>query len=409
MKVAIAVIGSLATVSLIACGYLLNNYLDEKDREVQVATSTSLNIANNAIQRPKTIGVLTASAKIDRGKLIDASMLQWQEWPETIGQHVAGQGVITASEGQYQNAQKVIEGSLALVEIAKGQTITPDMTIKRDQGSLLPVLIRPGYRAVTLAVDATSGVAGMVQPGDRVDIILTQDANAVVPPKIALKNATQGKSIPVRFDSETIMEDVKVIATDRKLSSASIGPETAIPSNITFEVTPEDAEKLIVAKRMGTLNISMRPLQTTQDLPRTGPLITTDLSVEKRTRAALLNVDVDTLNLKENPFFQNGSKVTDDVISEKKIDEGNKQEITLYRGSIPLTIHLLNGRPVTGNSGDSSLGSLPKIGSETSNNITNGAGGLNNEPSPSAPAVPQPPQDVTSPTVPYVPYIKKKN
>ena len=115
-----------------------------------------------------------------------------------------------------------------------------------DRGFLAAVL-GSGMRAVTVGVDAVSGLAGLVWPGDRVDLILTQtqEGNAVPPSR--------------RVSGETVLHDVRVLAIDRQLiqGATSESPESQAARTVTLEVTPSDAERVMVAARLGHLSLSV--------------------------------------------------------------------------------------------------------------------------------------------------------
>jgi pilus assembly protein CpaB len=113
-------------------------------------------------------------------------------------------------------------------------------------------------RAVTVAVSSTSGVGGFVFPGDRVDVVLTQE----------VKGGGDGAALKA---SETILRNVRVLATDQRTSAqnAEGKPEVRQFSTITLEATPKIAEKIAVAQTIGQLSLSLRSIaDNTADLER---------------------------------------------------------------------------------------------------------------------------------------------
>jgi pilus assembly protein CpaB len=104
-------------------------------------------------------------------------------------------------------------------------------------------------RAVTVGVSATSGVAGFVFPGDRVDLVLTQEV------------AGGGDGAPLRA-SETIIRNIRVLAVDQRLNARDeAGNQVAqTVATVTFEATPRIAEKIAVAQTIGQLSLSLRSL-----------------------------------------------------------------------------------------------------------------------------------------------------
>ena len=103
--------------------------------------------------------------------------------------------------------------------------------------------------SVTVGVSATSGVAGFVFPGDRVDLVLTQEVEG------------GGEGPPLRA-SETIVRNIRVLAVDQRLNARDeAGNQVAqTVSTITFEATPKIAEKIAVAQTIGQLSLSLRSL-----------------------------------------------------------------------------------------------------------------------------------------------------
>src|SRR3546814_5803645 len=112
-------------------------------------------------------------------------------------------------------------------------------------------------RAVTVSVSATSGVAGFIFPGDRVDLMLTQDV------------AGGGDGVPLKA-SETIIRNLRVLAVDQTMDKTPKEGEDAKAhpaSTATLEVTPKMAEKIAVAQNIGALTPSLRSLaDNTADL-----------------------------------------------------------------------------------------------------------------------------------------------
>jgi pilus assembly protein CpaB len=113
-------------------------------------------------------------------------------------------------------------------------------------------------RAVTVPVNTSSGVAGFVFPGDHVDLVLTQQVSG------------GGDGPPLKV-SETIVRNVRVLATDQRFTDKDADGKTVVKtaSNVTFEVTPKIAEKIAVAQSLGQLSLSLRSIaDNTADLER---------------------------------------------------------------------------------------------------------------------------------------------
>lgn len=140
-------------------------------------------------------------------------------------------------------------GTVVRNEITAGQPITHGALVKPGERGFLAAALGPGMRAVTVAVNNTSSVAGFVFPGDRVDIVLTQEVPG------------EGGGLPLKV-SETILHNVRVLAADQRTAAkdADGKPVLTSISSVTLETTPKIAEKIAVAQTIGKLSLSLRAL-----------------------------------------------------------------------------------------------------------------------------------------------------
>ena len=127
-----------------------------------------------------------------------------------------------------------------------------DVLRPRDRGFLAAVLV-PGTRAVSLAIDPVSGVGGLIWPGDRVDVILTQDIPAA---------GTTSR----RVVGETVLSDVRIVAVDQNMvqgGSPTAGIAGKLASTVTVQASEDEAERLSVAGRLGRLSLAIRAIGNT--------------------------------------------------------------------------------------------------------------------------------------------------
>ncbi len=149
------------------------------------------------------------------------------------------------------NPQNLV-GSLALITIPAGATITSSK-IGRPATEALPVRLQPGMRAVSIEIDKVKGVSGLLQAGDRVDVISVPQKNASEPPPAA-----------------TILRGSRVLAIGDTLeySSATPSPNEANSTTVTLEVTPSQADLLAMADVNTTLRLALRsPREMPNSLP----------------------------------------------------------------------------------------------------------------------------------------------
>jgi len=127
---------------------------------------------------------------------------------------------------------------LAKVKIAKGETILEGMLVPVATSDDLSNDIPIGKRAFTIGINEISGVGGFASPGNYVDVI------------VSAKDAV-GMSV-----SKTVVEHVKVMAVAQGRSITDPSPK--LGTNVTLEVTPDQAQKLDVARSLGTLSLTLR-------------------------------------------------------------------------------------------------------------------------------------------------------
>jgi pilus assembly protein CpaB len=109
-------------------------------------------------------------------------------------------------------------------------------------------VLTPGQRAVTITVTPSSGLAGFVFPGDRVDVIVT----------MTIRDDREKDSNNERRASETVLTDIRVLAIDQRADDQK--KEVTVAKTATLEVTSKQAEVIAVASEMGKLSLSLRSL-----------------------------------------------------------------------------------------------------------------------------------------------------
>jgi pilus assembly protein CpaB len=239
---------------------------------------------------PPPVGpkVLVATRALPVGTIITADAVRYQPWPEELIEAVyfvqPGTGLTPAgapaptpagapapapaaapnpapAEGAVPPAPganpsdapppdgKELFGAVVRTAITAGQPITRGTLVFPNDRGFLAAALSPGMRAVTIPVSDLTGVAGFVFPGDRVDLMLTQQIAAQV-----------GQSLKV---TETIVRNLRILATDQQPRQNVDGAGNTIVSSfkmVTIEVTPAIAEKISVAQTIGTLSLALRAM-----------------------------------------------------------------------------------------------------------------------------------------------------
>jgi pilus assembly protein CpaB len=149
--------------------------------------------------------------------------------------------------GCFHQKSKVV-GRGVVLPIAAGEFVLPNKLAGENAGAGLPSLIPPGMRAVSVRVNDTTSVSGFVQPGTRVDVLLTGNP--------------QGSN---EQQTTTVLENVAVIATGQRLERNAAGEPQSAPV-VTLLVSPDDAERLTLASTQGHIQLALRnPLDTKQE------------------------------------------------------------------------------------------------------------------------------------------------
>lgn len=200
-------------------------------------------VAPVEIKGPK---VLVATRALPVGTILDPASMKFQPWPQELVENAY------FVEGPETDLSK-LQGTVVRFEIPAGQPITQGALVKPGDRGFLAAALGPGMRAVTVPVSASSAVAGFVFPGDRIDLVLTQSVTG------------GGDGPPLRV-SETILRNLRVLATDQRTSNdTDENGKTVVHtySNVTLEVTPKIAEEIAVAQTVGSLSLSLRSIADT--------------------------------------------------------------------------------------------------------------------------------------------------
>ena len=184
--------------------------------------------------------VIVALEDIPFAAPITRTMVAVQDWPRDAlpeGAYQTLEAVIGADGAQPRSAKRaIVAGELLLASKLSG--FGEKVTILQNLTS--------GTRAMTIEVNAVSGVGGFVKPGDFVDIVLTENSSG-------------------DLRARTIMQNIRVIGVDQEYGE---GVETnRVARTLTVEVTPEDGQRLALAQRAGSLSLTLRTTDDGNDAP----------------------------------------------------------------------------------------------------------------------------------------------
>lgn len=228
---------------------------------------------SQSIAAPSTEDILVVAGAIRPGTPVAAADLHYEAWPS------AALESRFIRRGSGDDPKTGFIGTVARRPLAAGEPMTADAVFRQDEAGLLAGMLSPGMRAVAIPVTATSGVAGFVLPHDHVDVLLNQDVNAAV---------AQGGSHALaggvaRFSSEAVLTDLRVLAVDDKLTKQDGAPNMT-GRTVTLEVTPKDAEVLLLAGKMGELTLALRSVAAGEYAAPSGSY-TSDVEVSRALQA----------------------------------------------------------------------------------------------------------------------------
>jgi Flp pilus assembly protein CpaB len=231
-----------------------------------------------------TASVWVARAYIPPGTQITEAMIDRQPWPRNL---VLDSFIIS------DNPADVV-GKVTRSSIQPQEPLLITKLADIDDAGFLAASLPEGMRAITISIDAITGVAGFVFPGDHIDILFTHSipskgASAAAPKAPALGgmfgqligNAggmgsmpgsasvaeVLAKNIPVlavnvRKDTSPTLSSsaAGLIPTPEKLMSGMMNGGEGAPTNLTLQVTEQQAQQIRLAERVGNLSVSLRSI-----------------------------------------------------------------------------------------------------------------------------------------------------
>jgi pilus assembly protein CpaB len=187
--------------------------------------------------------IVVASKNLDYGDHISPDDLRVVKWP--AGTVPAG------SFGKIEDVAGPGEDRVVLRPMEANEPVLATKVSGNGGKSSLSSVIEPDKRAMTIQVNDATGVAGFVQPGDHVDILLT---HAEGTPGAPMASA----------NIEVLLQDVLVRAIDQDVNVRK--DAAGAIKVVTVEVSPRDAQKLTLAESIGTLSLTLRNMRSKQQV-----------------------------------------------------------------------------------------------------------------------------------------------
>jgi pilus assembly protein CpaB len=197
-----------------------------------------------------TAEILVATAPLAAGTLLRVKDIRWQlsARPEPSQIVRAGGALGNADAEIDQRLRTEVYGAALRAALTNGEPVRRDRLVKPGDRDFLQVVLSPGARAIAIPVAAGGATTGLLYPGDRVDVVLTQSFKNDLP-------------LARRSVSETVVQGLRVLAVDAADAKAT-GAGNGAGRTVTLEVTPEQAEKINVAAELGKLSLTLRSITT---------------------------------------------------------------------------------------------------------------------------------------------------
>ncbi len=203
------------------------------------------------------VEVLAAVRNMSAGTLLTATDLTYVplEAQDVLSSHIRKEPTDAAQE---QEPPSVI-GAVTRIPFLAGMPLTDAGLIRPGQDGFLAAVLLPDRRAITITVNQETSHAGMIAPGDRVDVIFTM--------QVLSDDPSQLNSF-----SRTVLEDIRVVAVGRRIESVNYTdqeggrPPQDDGNTVTLEVRPPEADQLVLASTRGGLALALRPLGQADDV-----------------------------------------------------------------------------------------------------------------------------------------------
>ena len=236
--------------------YVVSNFLQAERNKTQVAKKSPK-------ARKQLTYVLVSQSTLQPGAYIRPGNVRWQVWPtgRVSPAYISRIGRPTARQ---RRRVKELEGAVVRLQVPAGQPITDQMYVLPGERGFLAAVLKPGMRAVSIKINSASGVSGLAQPGDRVDLIWVY----------SIQTRAAGRRATTRV-AETLLVGVRLLAINQNLGQpqrALNAKKTKAKSKparrsgkiklttATVELTPKQAEMIAVALTKGAISLSLNSL-----------------------------------------------------------------------------------------------------------------------------------------------------
>jgi len=239
-KKKIILLGGLGAIAVAA--FLQLQKMSEPSSAPVVAAAPVAQVISNV----DYVKVLAVTQDISRGTRLTSDMLQWKKWPvEALEENLV-------DDDSQPQAFEEYTGAVTIATIYKGEPLMRQKVVQAGDKGLMAAQLGPGMRAISTRITADTAAGGFIQPGDRVDVVLTT--------QLPQRRQAGIGGAQNNFVSNTIFENVPVLAIGQTSSQNPDGTAFVIGSTALLEMSRSDAESLTEAQSRGEISLILRGL-----------------------------------------------------------------------------------------------------------------------------------------------------
>ena len=194
------------------------------------------------VVKAETVEVLVARADLPMGQTLTPGDVQWQAWPAS-----ASSGNFIRKNARPQAIEN-LSGMIVRVPFIAGEPIREAKLVNAKGSGFMAAILPTGMRAVSTQISPETGAGGFILPNDHVDVILTRRDQTA--------DKTGGSETKT---SETVLSNIRVLAIDQNVEEKG-GQKVVVGKTATLELTPGQAETLVLSQQSGTLSLSLRSI-----------------------------------------------------------------------------------------------------------------------------------------------------
>ncbi len=209
---------ALAGLAAMLASVVVYSALKKREAEVQRAMA-------------KTVYIVVAATDLPLGSKIDPGQLKLARWSADA-----------IPDGAFTNPSQVAGAFVKNQFVTNEPIVATKLYLGQKTAGVMPLLIPPGMRAVSVPVDEVSDISGFILPHAHVDILVAV--------------ANQGEGHADKPFSKIVLQNVEVLAVAQEVEDKKDEPD--LVKVVTVLVTPQDAERLALATREGVLHLAMR-------------------------------------------------------------------------------------------------------------------------------------------------------